>query len=132
MKWTVCSLSLLGNGSVNAFSRERKRVGNVVFYAVHVVSKESRRLVLTTTSCIRYMSLFYVIYSISVSFSCNLICSDQLFYNAPLCLLCFPLVMSYDSKVLRPKTSSSSKCVRKFSSSLPWCEALYRQPTFLP
>jgi hypothetical protein len=35
-------LSLLGNGSVNTFPRQRKIVGRVVFYTVRVVSKESR------------------------------------------------------------------------------------------
>jgi hypothetical protein len=42
-------LTLLGNGSVNTFSRQRGIVGDV-FYAVRVVSKESRRLVLPKTS----------------------------------------------------------------------------------
>jgi hypothetical protein len=41
---------LLGNDSVNIFSRKRRINGGVVFYAV-VVSKESRRLVLPRTSC---------------------------------------------------------------------------------
>jgi hypothetical protein len=45
-------LSLLGNGSVNTFPRQRKIVGGFVFYAVRVVSKESRRLVLSRTSCL--------------------------------------------------------------------------------
>jgi hypothetical protein len=41
----VCiPLSLLGNGSVNTFLRQRRIVGGVFFYPVHVVSKESRRL----------------------------------------------------------------------------------------
>jgi hypothetical protein len=40
-------LSLLDNGSINTFPRQRKIVGGVIFYAVRVVSKESRRLVLT-------------------------------------------------------------------------------------
>jgi hypothetical protein len=44
-------LSLLGNNSVKTFPRQRRNVGGVVFYAAHVVSKESRRLVLPTTSC---------------------------------------------------------------------------------
>jgi hypothetical protein len=37
-------LSLLGNNSVKTFPLQWKIVGGVVFYAVHVVSKESRRL----------------------------------------------------------------------------------------
>jgi hypothetical protein len=44
-------LLLLGNGSVNTFPGQRKIVGSMVFYAVHFVSKESRRLVLSITSC---------------------------------------------------------------------------------
>jgi hypothetical protein len=44
-------LSLLGNGSVKTFLRKRRTVGGVVFYAVHVVSEESRRLVLPRSSC---------------------------------------------------------------------------------
>jgi hypothetical protein len=45
------SLPLLGNGSVNTFPRQRGIVGGLVFYAVLVVSKESRRLLLTRASC---------------------------------------------------------------------------------
>jgi hypothetical protein len=44
-------LSLLGNNSVKTFLRQRKIVGGVVFNAVHVVSKESMRVVLPRTSC---------------------------------------------------------------------------------
>jgi hypothetical protein len=43
--------SLLGNNSVNTFPRQRRIVGGVVFYAVRVVSKQSRRLVLPRTPC---------------------------------------------------------------------------------
>jgi hypothetical protein len=43
-------LPLLGNGSVNTFPRQRGIVRGVVFYAVRVVSKESRRLVFPRTS----------------------------------------------------------------------------------
>jgi hypothetical protein len=42
-------LSFLGNGSVNAFPLQRGIVEGVVFYAVQVVSKESRPLVLLRT-----------------------------------------------------------------------------------
>jgi hypothetical protein len=42
-------LSLLGNNSVKTFPR-RRRIGGIVFCAVHVVSKESRRLVISRTS----------------------------------------------------------------------------------
>jgi hypothetical protein len=49
---SVYPLSLLGNGSVNTFPRQRRIVGGMVFYAVHVISKESRRLVIPRTSII--------------------------------------------------------------------------------
>jgi hypothetical protein len=49
-------LSLLGNGSINTFPRQRGIVGGIVFYAVRVVSKESRRLVLPRTSCCLYLN----------------------------------------------------------------------------
>jgi hypothetical protein len=42
-------LSLIGDGSVNTFPRKGGIVGGVVFYAVRVVSKKSRQLVLTRT-----------------------------------------------------------------------------------
>jgi hypothetical protein len=38
-------ISLQGNGSINTFLRQRRNVGGVAFYAVRVVSKESRWLV---------------------------------------------------------------------------------------
>jgi hypothetical protein len=41
----LCILSLLGNNSIKTFPRQR-RIGGVVFYAVRVVSKENRRLIL--------------------------------------------------------------------------------------
>jgi hypothetical protein len=44
-------LLLLGNNSVKTFPRHGKSVGRGVFYAVCVVSKESRRLVLPRDSC---------------------------------------------------------------------------------
>jgi hypothetical protein len=44
-------LSLLGNNSAKTIPRQRRIVGGVVFYAVRVVWKESRRLVLPKTSC---------------------------------------------------------------------------------
>jgi hypothetical protein len=56
--WTLVSvglcipLSLLCNNSVKTFPRQRRIVGGVVFYAVRVVSKESRQLVLHRTSCL--------------------------------------------------------------------------------
>jgi hypothetical protein len=45
-------LSLLGNGLVNTFPRQRRIVGGIVFYAVRVVSKEIRQSVLPRTSVI--------------------------------------------------------------------------------
>jgi hypothetical protein len=50
VRGSICvSLSLLGNGSVSTIPRQRRIVGGVCFYAVRVVSKESRRLVLPRT-----------------------------------------------------------------------------------
>jgi hypothetical protein len=43
---------LLGNNSVKKFPRQLRIVGNVVFYATRVVSKEIRRIVLPRTSCL--------------------------------------------------------------------------------
>jgi hypothetical protein len=49
----VCvPLSLLDNNSVNMFPHQRRIVRGVVFYAILVVSKESRRVVLLVTSYI--------------------------------------------------------------------------------
>jgi hypothetical protein len=45
------SLSLLGNNSVKMFPRQRRIIEDVVFYAVYVVSKESRLLMLHRTYC---------------------------------------------------------------------------------
>jgi hypothetical protein len=44
-------LSLQGKCSVNTFLRQRRIIGIVVFYAVYVASKESRRLIHPRTSC---------------------------------------------------------------------------------
>jgi hypothetical protein len=50
--WDMCNpLSLLGNGLVNTFPRQRNVVAGVVFYTIRDVSNESRRLVLPTISC---------------------------------------------------------------------------------
>jgi hypothetical protein len=53
LDWTgLCiPLPLLGNGSVNMFPRQTGIVGDIVFYAVCVVSKEGWLLVLTRNSC---------------------------------------------------------------------------------
>jgi hypothetical protein len=55
------SLSLLGNGSVNTFSRQRGIVVGVIFYVVQVVWKESRVSVLHRTSS----SFFFCILSVT-------------------------------------------------------------------
>jgi hypothetical protein len=49
--WAYLSipLSLLGNDSVKIFQRKRRIFGGVTFYAALVVSKESRRSVLSRT-----------------------------------------------------------------------------------
>jgi hypothetical protein len=52
-------LPLQGNGLVNTFPRQRRIVGRIVSYAVHVVSKEIRRLVLPRTSCLFMSSKQY-------------------------------------------------------------------------
>jgi hypothetical protein len=60
-------LSLLSNNSVKKFPQQQTIAGGVVLYAVHVVSKESRRLVLPRTSCYpwfiyrrrQYLRLYY-------------------------------------------------------------------------
>jgi hypothetical protein len=44
-------LSLLGNGSVNRIPRQLRIIGGVVFYAICVVTKESKLLVLPRISC---------------------------------------------------------------------------------
>jgi hypothetical protein len=46
-------LSFQGSGSVNTFPRQPRIVGRVDFYAVRVVSMESRRLVFPRTSWIQ-------------------------------------------------------------------------------
>jgi hypothetical protein len=51
---SVYPLSLLGNGSVKTFRRQWRIVGGEVFYAVRIVSKENRRLVLPRNSCILF------------------------------------------------------------------------------
>jgi hypothetical protein len=60
----ICvSPSLVGNGSAKTLLRQQIRnsrsiVGRIVFYAVYVVSKESRRLVFPKTSCLAYFPSF--------------------------------------------------------------------------
>jgi hypothetical protein len=43
-------LSLLGNGLVNTAPRQRRVVGDVVFYVARVVLKESRPLIIPRTA----------------------------------------------------------------------------------
>jgi hypothetical protein len=64
-------LSLLGNSSVKMFTWLRRIFGGVVFYAVRVVSKASRLLVLRKTS----VSQFEVGNSGSLHFSVDIITS---------------------------------------------------------
>jgi hypothetical protein len=45
-------LPLQGNGSVHMLLQQWRILGGVIFYAVHVISKESRWLVLPRTSCL--------------------------------------------------------------------------------
>jgi hypothetical protein len=45
-------IELLGNNSVKTFPRQRRILGGLVFYAVGVVLKESRRLVRPRTPCL--------------------------------------------------------------------------------
>jgi hypothetical protein len=50
-KKSLCiPLPLLGNGSVNTFSSQRKIFRDVALYAAHLVSNESMRLLLSRTS----------------------------------------------------------------------------------
>jgi hypothetical protein len=52
-------------GSVKTLPRQRRIVGGVVFFAVHVVSNESTRLILTRISCLLfvYFTLLILIYN---------------------------------------------------------------------
>jgi hypothetical protein len=65
------------------FPRQRRIVGGVVFYAVRVVSKEIRRLVLHRTSCL-------ILHMLQVIFRLNWFCERSsivgLFYEDRLCL----------------------------------------------
>jgi hypothetical protein len=55
---SVCILLfLLGNVSVNTFPQQRKAFGDVVFYAVRVVSKKNKSLVLPRTYCFLVVNL---------------------------------------------------------------------------
>jgi hypothetical protein len=53
----VYPLSLLSNGLVSTNPQRRRIVGSVIFCAVCVVSKESRRLVLARTYCFGILSI---------------------------------------------------------------------------
>jgi hypothetical protein len=48
-------LSFLGNGSVKKFPLQERILGGVIFYVVHIVSKESKRLGLLRTFCFYYI-----------------------------------------------------------------------------
>jgi hypothetical protein len=51
---SVYPSNIAGNGSVNMFPQQWRIFGSVVFYAVHVISKESRQLALPRTSCLKF------------------------------------------------------------------------------
>jgi hypothetical protein len=55
----LCILTLLANGSVNTFPRQRRIFGRVILYSVCVLSEESRRLVLPRTSCLYSSSIYH-------------------------------------------------------------------------
>jgi hypothetical protein len=50
--WLYIPLSLLGNVSANTFPLQQRTDGGVLLYMVHVLSEESRRLILPRTSCL--------------------------------------------------------------------------------
>jgi hypothetical protein len=65
-------LSFLGNNSVETFPRQQRIFGKFVFYAVRIISKESRRPVLPRISC------FYILFikcQISISTNKTVICN---------------------------------------------------------
>jgi hypothetical protein len=62
--WTVYA-PLLGNGSGNTFTPQRRIVWGAFFYAVRVVSTESKRLVLIKTSCFKFVTVRYLATSVS-------------------------------------------------------------------
>jgi hypothetical protein len=66
-------LSLLGNISVKKFPRQRRIVRGVVLYAVRVVSKESRRLVLPRTSCMYIMCHLYFEFEVLTTVKINIV-----------------------------------------------------------
>lgn len=54
MGLSMYPLSFLGKGSVNTFPQKGRTAANVVFCAVHAVSKERMQSVLIRTSCSSY------------------------------------------------------------------------------
>jgi hypothetical protein len=58
-------LSLKGNNSVEKFPRRQRFFGGVVFWLFHVISKESWRIILSRTACLKSQlcSHFYKYYS---------------------------------------------------------------------
>jgi hypothetical protein len=57
-------IMLLGNSLINIFPWQRRTVGGVIFHAVCVISKESRRLMLTRTSCYNFnTSILHTLYT---------------------------------------------------------------------
>jgi hypothetical protein len=83
-------LSLLGNGSVNTFPRQRRIVGGVLLYAICVVSKEIRRSVLHRTSCLILKQVVQIAASVDSlegshsgqqSLRCGLFCNTSTIAN---------------------------------------------------
>jgi hypothetical protein len=59
--WVCLCIPLsLGKSAVKTFLRQRRIFGGIVFYALRVVSKESRRLVLPRTYCLKLSLTFSI------------------------------------------------------------------------
>lgn len=103
------TLKLLGDKQAKTFQWQRRIVGHVVFYAVRVVSKERRRLVVPKTSCIIFFSeqgWGKQIHRLSPLPTCRLPCS---------CILTDPVsipVCSCVSKQVLRVEAQSEQCPR--------------------
>jgi hypothetical protein len=90
--WISVPLSLLGNNSVKRFPRRRKIVRGAFFYAVSVISKESRHLVLPRTSCLfsSVCWLFLCFFFIEQFYVCH-ICPASIYFSTyiPFAYQCF-------------------------------------------
>jgi hypothetical protein len=87
-------LSLLGNNSVKTFPRQRRIVGGIVFYAIRVVSKESRLLVLPRTSSSTFLLLFVFFPHSSVAFL-RMFSSMEFLHTEPDKKYILPLVLFF-------------------------------------